>query len=763
MAKKTIPIKHSKDLLLSLAFLSLLLAFVYAILFEVPYSGFDFNPSDGRILNIVDDGENPPMTLQTNDVIKQIGPVTWDAYFENRRQPFFQNTSAGDVIEITVERDGEPQTSHWVIPVFNWADFWGRFFNIWWLALVFWFFGMVVQTFMRPRDTRWRLMVTANYLTAFWLVTGSLSGHQIWGSSVLLHALTWLLLPTYLHLHWIFPRPLKHISTRFWPVFYLASSVITLGELFQLLPRMLYAFGFLFMLAGSVVLLVIHFVRQPTERTSIRLLGFAVFTAISPSIILGLAAASGAIPNAAPLALIALPIMPGAYFYIVYRRQLGGMELRVNKLITLYTFLILASVIFLLPLPLLMSLELPPETLRFLIALVGASAAFISAMVYPAYQIFFEKRFLGIKLPYQNLQETYAARIVASTSLGNLADLLKNVVLPSLLIRQFAFLQIEKHSAKAVLVVGVDRGQALNAYDLSFLLASAGKYRPANSVDSNQPYPWVRLILSLQVDDKIIGFWLLGRRDPDDIYSQTELPVLQALANQTAIALSNILQTVRLRNMYQANVNRYEEERKRLALDLHDSILNQMAVLMMNLDTPEPSPRFQKAYDGLTRHLREIVSDLRPPMLSYGLKSAIEELADNLMERYHDAVSIDVDLQPEKIRYPQQVELHIFRMVQEACENALRHAQANQISISGELSDRGIILSLKDDGVGFDTSKALDLDALIAEKHFGLAGIIERAMLIEAEAQFETSPGNGTSLQIIWKPEYKLTQDKPIT
>jgi len=60
------------------------------------------------------------------------------------------------------------------------------------------------------------------------------------------------------------------------------------------------------------------------------------------------------------------------------------------------------------------------------------------------------------------------------------------------------------------------------------------------------PYPWVRLMLPLKVGEDVLGFWLFGRRDPDDFYSQEELPILKSLADQAAIALSNILQTERL-------------------------------------------------------------------------------------------------------------------------------------------------------------------------------------------------------------------------
>jgi two-component system, NarL family, sensor histidine kinase DegS len=138
-------------------------------------------------------------------------------------------------------------------------------------------------------------------------------------------------------------------------------------------------------------------------------------------------------------------------------------------------------------------------------------------------------------------------------------------------------------------------------------------------------------------------------------------------------------------------------------------------------------------------------------MLNYGLKPAIEELADNLMERSKDRIQVGVGLQSNGSRYPEKTELHLFHIVQEACENALRHAQAKNITISGSLLYQEIDFSLQDDGVGFDAGENLQLDVLIAHKHFGLAGMLERAAIIGAEVRIESRREKGTRIQITWK------------
>jgi signal transduction histidine kinase len=395
-------------------------------------------------------------------------------------------------------------------------------------------------------------------------------------------------------------------------------------------------------------------------------------------------------------------------------------------------------------------LPISHEAIIFLTVVVASCTAFVSILMFPSFQSFVEQRFLGIKLPYQNLQETYSARITASASISSLLQILEDEVIPSLLVRQFAFIQVFNGPPKVLLAKGVSADQLPGGGHMDDLLVQAGRYRPEVPSKEAAISSWIRLILPLKIGDDLIGLWLLGRRDPDNSYPQAEILILQSIANQTAIALSNILHAEQLRKMYQLDIERYEKERLRLALDLHDSILNQLAVLRTNLGDAPLSAKFHQAYEELTHRMREIVSDLRPPMLMYGLKPAIEELADNLMERSGDKVRITVNVLANGERYPQNIEQHLFRIVQEACENALRHAHAETIEITGQLSPEQIDLTIEDNGMGFDLGEQLELDSLLADNHFGLAGIVERVHLIGAEIHPRSSPQTGTAIRVVW-------------
>lgn len=729
------------EISLSLSVLIVLLFYTYGILLHVPYTGFVYDPNDAKILGVYT-GDDP--ALKIGDRLVRIGNVPWEKFYKNNRLVFFENAKPGDIVEIVVQREDKELTIPWRVAGFTQREFSYRFFNIWLLAYIYWIFGTATLLFIRPRDTLCWLLIAANYLTALFLIFGSMSAWHLWESSTLLHAVTWLLLPVFLHTHWIFPSPLRPTSKWALTLLYSISALLALAELAQAMPKGLYALGFLLALLGSAILLGIHFIKRPAQRREVSLPIIATLLVILPLIVLLIRGVSSKISY---LTFLALPLMPLAYFYVIYTRQTGGLQLRANRLISAYAFtLILGTVLFLLLQPALF-FQASHEAIVFLLMVVALLTALAGIMIFPAFQAFVDQRLLGITLPYQNLQEVYSSRITASTSLPHLLQLLEEEVFPSLLVRQFAFIEVLHGNLKPLLVKNVTAEQLPHEDEINRLSARSGVFIPKSSSDDE----WIRLILPLKVGEGFIGFWLLGRRDPDDVYLLAEIPILQALANQTAIALSNILQAGQLRKMYQLDIERNELDRKSLALDLHDSVLNELAVLRTNLDETSLTPQFNASYQEVTQRLREIVSNLRPPMLTYGLKPAIEELADNLMERSGDAIKIKVDIQSEEERLPQNIEQHLFRIVQEACENALKHAKAGSIHIRGSITPTSVDLNMTDNGKGFEMDSNFELGSLLSNNHFGLAGMVERAHLIDAQINIQSRINSGTSIQINWK------------
>lgn len=730
---KTISNNRSEfiESLFSLGVLFVLLIFTFGILVAAPYSGFYFNPSNGQIEFVFADDES---LVKMGDIIEQIGDISFTQFKSDRRLVLFQEAIKGEVIQIKVIREGEPITVSWVFPGFTLQEFSNRLFNAWILGYAFWLAGFTAQLSIRPRDVRRRLFIAANYLIAIFLVSGSLSSFHLWESSTFLHVSAWLMTPIFLQLHWEFPRLLGKTSKLFWGALYTIASLLALGEIAHVLPRNLYAFGFLVAILGSVILLLAHLLIHKEERQTVALLLFSIFIAFSFFIVAAVAVAFGTVLYLGWFTIFSMPFMPLAYFYLIYRRQLGGMETRVNRIISTYTFLILLGLVLFVIVISLLQTQIALEFWSF-IAVGSAFLTSLSTIAFlPRFEAFVDQHLFGIKLPYQDLPEIYSSRIATCENLPNLFALLENEVFPSLLVRQYAFVQLNDEHLKALLTKGIPS-------DL-FDTQNARRTLPSQPQED-----WLRLTLPLKVGDTVLGFWFLGKRDPDDRYPQAEIPILQSLANQTAVAFSNILQTDQIRNIYQSDLEKIENERKRIARDLHDHVLNQIAAMRNSLDPQTLPPTFLETYEDIKLRVREIINDLRPTVLDHGLAFALREYIEDLREM-HPNINIIFNIQSGEDRIPEKMEEHIYYIVREACENALRHANARTVELSGVIAPGQVNLAIQDDGDGFASTG--EIKDLVANRHFGLATMKERAHLAGATLELHSQPQAGTQVKVIW-------------
>ncbi|MBI3763398.1 MAG: sensor histidine kinase [Chloroflexi bacterium] len=379
-------------------------------------------------------------------------------------------------------------------------------------------------------------------------------------------------------------------------------------------------------------------------------------------------------------------------------------------------------------------------------------AALAAIFLFPRFERFVERRILGMPLPPTHLLRIYSTRIAASPDLPGLVQLLKDEVFPSLLVRQAVLLRFDDWKRLVPLdAMGMGAADLPTERDVPALLAQAGKFRPAlDPGDAPFPCPWARLVLPLNVGDELVGLLLLGRRDPDDFYGQVEIPTLEAIAAQTAVALTHTLHAEQLRALNQANIERHENERTSLARGLHDQVLQEMAAMLLHIDNPPP--QFDRDSQNLVNNLRRVISGLRPAMLDHGLHGALRQLAYDLEDRASDGLVVKFDVPESTARFEPQVEQHLFRIIQQAAGNAMKHACARTISIGGRVEPGAVDLTVEDDGVGFVAREKMELDDLLADKHYGLVGLHERAEIIGGRLQIDSAPGKGTRVQVTWTP-----------
>jgi two-component system sensor histidine kinase UhpB len=198
-----------------------------------------------------------------------------------------------------------------------------------------------------------------------------------------------------------------------------------------------------------------------------------------------------------------------------------------------------------------------------------------------------------------------------------------------------------------------------------------------------------------------------------------------------------------------------EEERRRLARELHDDTLQSIIALKQRVQfaqknaTDETSQKSLKELETIAvqtiENLRRTTRALRPIYLEdLGLVTALEMLAKETESV--SGVKILFRKEGAERRLPAPVELALYRMAQEALSNVARHAQASQADLSIRYQDEMVELRVTDNGIGFE---APNTPAGFAPSgHFGLLGMYERADLIGASLKIDSNPGNGTNLKV---------------
>lgn len=268
---------------------------------------------------------------------------------------------------------------------------------------------------------------------------------------------------------------------------------------------------------------------------------------------------------------------------------------------------------------------------------------------------------------------------------------------------------------------------------------------------------WMQWSMSVIKDStgEIIEFQSVGHDITEQ--KQTQQMLQESLSEQIKLTDANQELVERLEGLYLMDVNRHEAQLSHLAHELHDDVLNALAVVSANLDPEETAPHVIQAYAQAIQRTREIVNGLRTTMLNYGLYIGLETLADEFADQFPDGPIFYVDVPALDIRYDPNVELHLFRIVQEACNNAVKYAGATEIHMKGKLESDQAVLEVWDNGKGFAADEVLDLPVLLREKHFGLAGMLERAELIHAVLEIQSIPQQGTHVRVCWRTNEKST------
>ncbi len=271
----------------------------------------------------------------------------------------------------------------------------------------------------------------------------------------------------------------------------------------------------------------------------------------------------------------------------------------------------------------------------------------------------------------------------------------------------------------------------------------------------------------------------IGRGDltePVVIQSKDELGTLARSFDETRVKLAASLRSIQqynedlekrvfertklleekqlaIKTLLKKVITSQEDERKRIARELHDGSLQALSAVLMDIGVCKLRPdlinkkKISAIYDNITGIINEtnnLVQNLRPTVLDdLGLQASIVWILDrSLKDR---GIKCHLNMYDFSDRqFPPDFQITLFRIVQEASTNIARHSEAKNVFVHMENNDRKFIMSIEDDGKGFDTKSALE--DTMSGRGLGILGMKERATLLKGELTVCSAPEAGTMI-----------------
>lgn len=315
-----------------------------------------------------------------------------------------------------------------------------------------------------------------------------------------------------------------------------------------------------------------------------------------------------------------------------------------------------------------------------------------------------------------------------------------------------ADMRITFDGSEGILKKALDEGEPIQFKDVGYD-QELGRVVALRNCTSGYIFP-------LRSGFNVYGVLLFAHPEPD-FFNTERSNLLDIIGRQAVIAIQNARLYQDLVEEKERLADVYEEARKKLARDLHDGPTQSVAAMAMRLNISrrmlakdpksanEELVKLEELAHRTTKEIRHMLFTLRPLILeSQGLAAAIKSMADKMMETFSQRVVVEIDE-----RAAQQLEMGkqgvIFYIIEEAVNNARKHAAAEAITVRMRQVETGIVLlEIQDNGAGFDVKTITQNYDKRTSSSLGMVNLRERAELVNGVLNIESQPGKGTNVQV---------------
>lgn len=315
-----------------------------------------------------------------------------------------------------------------------------------------------------------------------------------------------------------------------------------------------------------------------------------------------------------------------------------------------------------------------------------------------------------------------------------------------------ADMRVTFDGADGVLKKALDEGEPITFKDIGYD-HELGRVIALRNCTSGYCFP-------LRSGFNVYGVLLFAHPAPD-YFNSDRLKLLDIIGRQAVIAIQNARLYQDLVEEKERMVEVHEEARKKLARDLHDGPTQSVAAMAMRLNitrrmlgkdvkaATEEIVKLEELAHRTTKEIRHMLFTLRPLILeSQGLTAAVQSMSDKMMETFSQKVAVEIDE-----RITSQLEMGkqgvIFYIIEEAVNNARKHAAAETITVRLSQMDVGIaLLEINDNGVGFDVKAMSQSYDKRSNSSLGMVNLRERSELVNGLLQIDSVEGKGTKVQV---------------